>query len=483
MLNKIKWLIVFLLWIYIILRASFVPITHDEAYSFLLIKTNYIKAMVGTANTHWLNSLGMKFGSIFLGDKPWQLRLFSVLAWLLYGWSAIRISDKIKNPVVSLAFFVALVANPFLLDFFSLARGYGLACAFISASLWKTIKVVDRQDWQSDDWLPCSLLAALAVFSNYTSFYFFIGLIGSYAAFVLLQKKWQVLWPPKPSKWYVLVIGTSIVTITNLLFIKYYTGDLEFGGERLMPSLFGSLVSGSLYLPTANSLTYFLTYLVAALVFSTVGYAVFSYRKTKKITSFTFISFIVVVIFLSNVFFHLIFHNPYLYSRTTLILYPCLITLLFYFFNEIKVPVLFTYVGKIASFVFIVVLCLHFFRCYNYQYCYEWKFQAESKKCFDVLVKEKPQHVFIGTWYYGVLVNYYKATGEKEYAFEYEGLLPNEVAEAPASFVNKIRPDDYGVLVPPYNFENLRKQNIQVTVLKQFPLTGAAVVKFTRTEQ
>src|SRR5579875_2759648 len=111
MIKYIKWLAVLLLWVYIILRAIYVPMTHDEAYSYLLIKTNYIKAMGGTANTHWLNSLGMKIGSLLLGDDPWKLRIFSMLAWLIYGWSFINISERVKNKIVGIGLFVALVAN------------------------------------------------------------------------------------------------------------------------------------------------------------------------------------------------------------------------------------------------------------------------------------------------------------------------------------------------------------------------------------
>ena len=123
MYKGLKWLVFLGLFIYIIARSFMVPITHDEAYSYLLVKTNYIVAMAGTANTHWINSLGMKLGSLLLGDDPWQLRLFSMMAWLLYGFSAIRISEKLKNKLLGFALFTCLVANPFLLDFFSLARG------------------------------------------------------------------------------------------------------------------------------------------------------------------------------------------------------------------------------------------------------------------------------------------------------------------------------------------------------------------------
>src|SRR5687767_33752 len=131
-----QWLAVFLLWVYVAARAVLLAFTHDEAYSYLLVKTDYFVAMTGTANTHWLNSVGMKLGSLLLGDEEWQLRIFSVLAWPLYGVSALRISGLLQNGLAGLLLFCALVFNPYVLDFFSLARGYGLQFAFVMAALW-----------------------------------------------------------------------------------------------------------------------------------------------------------------------------------------------------------------------------------------------------------------------------------------------------------------------------------------------------------
>ena len=57
---KVQWLIVTILWIYIFYRAVFISITQDEAYSYFLVKTNYWRAMPGSLNTHWLNTLAMR---------------------------------------------------------------------------------------------------------------------------------------------------------------------------------------------------------------------------------------------------------------------------------------------------------------------------------------------------------------------------------------------------------------------------------------
>lgn len=171
-----------------------------------------------------------------------------MLAWLLYGFSALKISGLVKNKFLGLALFFALTLNPFLLDFFSLARGYGLTCAFILASIWKIMEVLNNDKAAAAHWQAAMVFAMLALFSNYTSLYYFIAIIAGFVFFSLLKKEWKILWQPKYLKWYIITMGAGIFAIANLLFIKLYTGDLEYGGRtNLIDSLLGSLISGILY--------------------------------------------------------------------------------------------------------------------------------------------------------------------------------------------------------------------------------------------
>ena len=67
-------------------RAIRIDITHDEAFSFFLIKTGNLKALATTANTHWLNSLFMKLVYLLGFDQIYLLRLHSVLSYLVYSY-------------------------------------------------------------------------------------------------------------------------------------------------------------------------------------------------------------------------------------------------------------------------------------------------------------------------------------------------------------------------------------------------------------
>lgn len=122
-----------LVWLYVALRASLVPWVHDECtstYWFLERETFLPYVALWDAGNHFLSSaIGV------LGHKLWGLSLFgsrvgSVLAFPIYAWAVFRIGSSLTNGVVRWSAWSALLACPFLLDFFSLFRGYGLGMAF-----------------------------------------------------------------------------------------------------------------------------------------------------------------------------------------------------------------------------------------------------------------------------------------------------------------------------------------------------------------
>ncbi len=122
----------------VVLRAALVPAIHDEARTF----QQYI--LVGSfmpfhahwdANNHVLqNALSWCAYELF-GVSLIALRLPSVLAFILYAWSVWRIGMMAGSTVVRWCFLLTMLLVPFQLDFFSLARGYALALAFLCAAL------------------------------------------------------------------------------------------------------------------------------------------------------------------------------------------------------------------------------------------------------------------------------------------------------------------------------------------------------------
>ncbi len=123
------------IWTYVILRAALVPWVHDEStslYWFLERGTFLPYVALWDAGNHFLSSaIGV------LGYKFWGLSLFgsrvgSVLAFPIYAWSVYRVGLLLQDRLVRWCMWSALLACPFLLEFFSLFRGYGLGMAFLA---------------------------------------------------------------------------------------------------------------------------------------------------------------------------------------------------------------------------------------------------------------------------------------------------------------------------------------------------------------
>ncbi|HVB02605.1 MAG TPA: hypothetical protein VNE41_02675, partial [Chitinophagaceae bacterium] len=165
------------LFVFVILHAFRMDITHDEAFSFYLEKINYFKAMTGTANTHWLNSFFMKIFNLIFGDKPGWLRLQSILAFPFFALGFYTLSSPIKNQLLRLSLYCLVLFNPYLLDFFSLARGYGMALAFQVWMVVFLVKAIVAIKFIYKTWLTIFLLAALSIASNLSFLYSVLGVL------------------------------------------------------------------------------------------------------------------------------------------------------------------------------------------------------------------------------------------------------------------------------------------------------------------
>ena len=131
---------------YIVARAFLVPMTYDEAATYI----RYIDAGpwalfdFSVATNHFLNTVLTRLSSQLMGDAPWALRLPNLLAgfgYLVFAGALVRRADR---GIVGLAGFALMVANPYLLDYFALSRGYGLAIALLTASLYFVLRWLEE---------------------------------------------------------------------------------------------------------------------------------------------------------------------------------------------------------------------------------------------------------------------------------------------------------------------------------------------------
>lgn len=137
--SKYALLVAIITFIFIIVRAVAVPITHDEAATFL----HYIQRgeffpyyAHWDANNHPLNSFLSIIMYKAIGDELIWLRMPNALSFLLYAVYAFKLLRGLSSKLAQSLGYLALLTAWMPFEFFSQCRGYGLSLAFLLPSIF-----------------------------------------------------------------------------------------------------------------------------------------------------------------------------------------------------------------------------------------------------------------------------------------------------------------------------------------------------------
>ena len=209
--------------------------THDEAGTTDHLLQSYYQILNSreafhSANNHILNSWLMKCSASLFGVYEWSLRLPNVLAFALYYLAGIGVIRQLSLPhnwrFMGL---VLLVVHPYVLDFFSLCRGYGLALSFQMLSLFFTLKYIrDRKILN----LHASVFACgLAVLSNMTWVYFLLAQM----AWILSDQGMTDLKKQKLAGWRLMPLLVIFGGVLAMVYRPYQwiqaNGELKWGAN------------------------------------------------------------------------------------------------------------------------------------------------------------------------------------------------------------------------------------------------------------
>lgn len=463
-------LVTLVLWVFVWVHAFSMDITHDEAYSFRLVKTNYFIAMFGTANTHWLNTFFMEIFNMVFGDAPGWLRLHSILAFPFFSLAIYRLGRLIKGLPTQLIFYALVLFNPYVLDFFSLARGYGLALTFQAWSLVYFVKA-GQATFKYRAWLLVFILNALTIAANLSYFYTVVGMAGCYA-FLLIFKKFSNFTAIPKTAWgiFALYAILLLLTIADLLFIKYYGKDLGYGGDTgFIGSLFGSVWEGSLYGSAYGSLLPVLTYIAFFGMLFACAYYSFRLMRIQKLSTGFMIAIPFISILVLNIVFYVLFKNPFLYGRTALQWYvPGILLICFAMGEWLSLPKHFRWVGTGMATAISLVVAAHFYYHANRYWCFEWMLQANTRQAVYDLYAQSPRHPYVGFSIGGVYQNYYSLL---------DGQLKPSPKDLPDQYTvssdpalrQALQQSDYLITWYPVTIQCLQQMGLRYEVLKTYP--------------
>ena len=454
-----------------------ISITNDEAYSFYLVKTNYINALVGTANTHWINSVFIKLESLLLGNEVWMWRLHMLFFFVLYLLAARAIAVKYFDGVWTWVVFLLLVSNPYLNDFFSIARGYGPAVAFMSWAVY--FFAANFQQYNKRTFLYACICAALAVLSNYTLLYFFLP-AGLVVAAVILRKQLHGFRIRENKMALVVVAGTFLFAVANLLFIKYYTGDLETGGSiSFVYDTIGSLIKNTSYgYLTATPVTAsWILFLVIIFLFS---FAVANYRAANKIGLFHFVTATLMGALMIGLVFHLLFQTPYNEGRTAVYLYPLIILSIVAGIVLLlkKQPIFKNGVAVLLVCCSIAAAVFSIKSAYT-DFCFEARDQVGIDNAMLALKNRYTADTTIAlpSWHFGVHANYYQFLQPDAYAFRTLKYEYPETRVHTDSVITIIKQCDVVVLYPASDTAVLQKAGFRFAAFALLKKSDVVLLK------
>ncbi len=156
----------------IVIKAASADLTWDEAWTFL----HYGRDPLGftrldLANDHPLNSILVWASTWLLGNSEFIIRIPNVLAGALYLAATARLVRGVRLKALA---FAICVLQPYLIDYFSLARGYGLAVALVQSGLVAGFFAgAGRRRFTT--MLGCCVLASFAIFSTVVALYALIA--------------------------------------------------------------------------------------------------------------------------------------------------------------------------------------------------------------------------------------------------------------------------------------------------------------------
>ena len=124
-------------------RAVTQSITYDEAGTYLYFVSGTWGDALTRFNTHVLYSVLANLTTRVFGPSEFALRLPTVAAGALYlGVGFLLCRQVLGAGLLFVAALGAIALNPFVLDFLSVARGYGLALALLLLALYQILRAL-----------------------------------------------------------------------------------------------------------------------------------------------------------------------------------------------------------------------------------------------------------------------------------------------------------------------------------------------------
>lgn len=425
-----------------VFRAAHQSVTADEAYTYDLFIASPFDTFFTyySANNHVLHTLLSRFSVHTLGLSELTLRLPSLLGALLYLIFVYKLCRHAFT--ASWTFLLAVAAltlNPFIMDYLSVARGYGMALGLFMGALYFAIRFLD-DPWHAANRHRVSataIMLGLSITANLTFVFPAVALAGALSLLLLADKKWTGS-PKDRLLWIVDRVWLRMLAPAVLLLAISLShanrGAFYYGEDSLRKTLW-SLVGRSLFhqydvwapgaVPSVVSratgmVTDWVVPLMLTMILATFAPVCWRWFKERDVQSFDtldrtyFVTGAVTAISLAMLIAaHAISGVRYPSDRTAIYL-VALFTLQWTLLLERSVSRLRPgrVIGLLASAPVALAIVLFLFG-FTTSYYYEWRYDAGTKRIFHLLEEQKqfsadrPMKLGVN-WRFDYSLNFYR---------------------------------------------------------------------------
>lgn len=400
--NFINYLILLGVFIYTAIRGYLLSFTHDESIS-LAISQGDTEWMF-TSNNHLLNTVLMLiFGS--LSKDELILRLPNILSFGIFILILFKIIKK-SNWSIVISIFGFIIFNPIIIEFFGLARGYGLAMTFMMLSIYYLLK--NKPNLSINDIKKVILFASLSFLSNLIMFNFFIAISIVILTINYNESRKLDLNHLQLKKIISFMIFPFIIGSFLLLYLN--SGNQLYHGEQSLLNSIDSLILDSFYFQKYSSLIFSVVkYFVVISFFSGIIFIGFTKKFTTNLFKVTILILLLIIgLFLENI----LFSAPYPSGRTGIYFIPLFGLFIYYFITEIqkKYNLKDTPIIIVCSFLSLPLI-FNFLININLKYSKTWIYDAYSKDAILEIENsiENPNQIFTisNDWFFEPALNYY----------------------------------------------------------------------------
>jgi hypothetical protein len=399
-------------------RAANLSIVHDEALTvnvFVPRSYAYILGLTGEINGHYpnnhpINTALIKLSTSILGTSEITVRMPALLGHLIYMVAAYYLVTflftKQWKRIIALSF---LIFHPFLIDFFSVARGYGLSLGFLMTGITLMVKCVDKPSHKNFKFSELGLFfSALAATNNLTFIYVYLALLICH--FFIILRTFHRIRLPLFIRGFVFSLIPILLVYSRNFWAVYTQGQYNVGGKGgLWIDTLPSIVRATLY-RFDPSMSYQIIRIVFLIV-TAVGFWVIIKKARKPVPIFLSMVFLLTTfgVYIATK----IFHMESITERYAIYFIPLISLFLLSFWQSLES------IPKIRFFRIILVGAIVFLIGYyissiQFKYYYTWHYDKNSKEAFAALIENyknsgKTNKITVGvSWILEPSFNFYR---------------------------------------------------------------------------